>query len=119
MADRSGLAIGRVYSVDRCRQSQRDGLGECQVLIQLGRLRPRQAEEFVAELANALGLGILVGLDRGVDPAVVLEVKRLGADLADAALRSLLGLFASDGRAGPGLLSRGHRIIVSARGQWS
>jgi hypothetical protein len=72
-----------VDPVDPAGELDRDRLVEGQVLIHLGVLAPRQLEIGVAELVDVGGLGLVLGLDVGINPAGPLAIERILADLPD------------------------------------
>ena len=66
-----------------------DGLGLAQVLVVFGLLCAGELEVGVGQLCDAVALASSSGCDRRVDPALVLPVEGLAADLADLALDRL------------------------------
>ena len=77
---------GRVDVIHLAIELHGDRLGLAQVLVIFGLLRAGELEVGVGQLRHHGRLGVFIGRDGRVDPALVFPVERLGADLADLAL---------------------------------
>src|SRR5262249_46387913 len=82
-----------------------------EILVVFRLLRAGQPEVILGELHDLLGLGILLGRDRGIDPAPVLEIERLGADLGVPGLERSGLIPAVEGERFPGD-RRGPRLFL-------